>query len=142
MEQSLLLQAILFPFLAVLTYYDLKYKKIPVVLLLIMGIVGIVYTIIIEDYDNFLRYMGIFMGLIFLSLSFVSHEAIGKGDALVFVILGWFLGIYETIFLLFVAFSLSAAVSVVLLVCRKGNFMTSFPFLPFLYLAFGGVCLL
>lgn len=142
MGQSLFLQSILLLFLAVLTYYDLKYKKIPAWLLLLMAVTGMIYVIKIGDYKNLSRYMGILVGLVFFALALLSHEAIGKGDALLFLILGWFLGMYQTIFLLFVAFFLSAVFAGFLLLIKKGNFKTSLPFLPFLYIAFGGICLL
>lgn len=142
MNQSLFLQSILLPFLALLTYFDIKYKKIPSRLLFLLFVIGILYVIKIEDYHNPCRYIGVFAGLVFLFLSLLSHEAIGRGDTILFMILGWFLGVYYTLFLLFVAFSLCAVVSLVLLLCKRGNFKTSLPFLPFLYLAFGGVCIL
>lgn len=142
MEVTFILQSILLSFLAVLTFYDLKYKKIPVWLLLLMAIAGIIYAIKIGDCGSISRYMGSCVGLLFLGFSFLSHEAIGRGDAFLFVILGWFLGIYFLIFLLFVAFTLSAVFSMFLLLIKKGNYKTSIPFLPFLYIAFGGICIL
>ena len=142
METSFILQLIVLLFLAVFTFYDLKYKRIPAWLLLLMAITGIIYVIRIGDYWNVSRYMGSSVGLLFLGFSILSHEAIGKGDALLFLILGWFLGMYLLIFLLFVAFTFSAIFSMVLLFMKKGNYKTSIPFLPFLYIAFGGICLL
>ena len=142
METSFILQLILLSFLAVFTFYDLKYKKIPMWLLLLMAITGIIYVIKIGDYWSISRYMGSSIGLLFLGFSFLSHEAIGKGDGFLFVILGWFLGMYQLIFLLFVAFTFSAIFSMVLLLMKKGNYKTSIPFMPFLYIAFGGICLL
>ena len=142
MEQSIILQSILLVFLAIFTLYDLKYKKIPVWLLLLMAIIGIIYVIKIGDYDNLSRYTGSSVGLLFLGFSFLSHEAIGKGDALLFIILGWFLGMYQIIFLLFVAFMFSGVFAMFLLLIKKGNYKTSIPFMPFLYIAFGGICLL
>lgn len=141
-EQSLLLQSILLPFLAVFTYFDLRFKKIPTACFVLFAFTGIAYVIRTGDYANVSRYMGVLAGLVFLCLSILSKEAIGKGDALLFMILGWFLGIYQTMFLLFAAFSLCALASVLLLVLGKGNFKTTIPFLPFLYVALGGVCLL
>ena len=107
-----------------------------------MAIIGIIYVIKIGDYDNLSRYTGSSVGLLFLGFSFLSHEAIGKGDALLFIILGWFLGMYQIIFLLFVAFMFSGVFAMFLLLIKKGNYKTSIPFMPFLYIAFGGICLL
>ena len=63
-----------------------------------MAIAGIIYAIKIGDCGSISRYMGSCVGLLFLGFSFLSHEAIGRGDAFLFVILGWFLGIYFLIF--------------------------------------------
>lgn len=141
-ESSQILKSILLSFLAAFTFYDLKYKKIPAWLLLFMAITGIFYVIMMGDCRNISRYMGASTGLLFFVFSFLTHEAIGKGDALLFVILGWYLGVYQLILVLFVAFTFSSIFSVVLLFMKKGNYKTSFPFVPFLYIAFGGICLL
>ncbi|MBO6015187.1 MAG: prepilin peptidase [Lachnospiraceae bacterium] len=141
MQELGLRTAILFS-LAVLTYPDIKYKKIPVLALGILAVAAFCYTTAVGDLANPLRFSGASIGLLFCAISFLSRQAIGMGDAVIALILGWCLGIYEQMILLFAAFCLMSVFSVILLICRRAGPKTGIPFLPFLYLAYGGMCLL
>ncbi|MBR1692941.1 MAG: prepilin peptidase [Lachnospiraceae bacterium] len=126
--------------LSVCTYTDLKYRKIPGFLLALLTAGGILYVILLKDYGNPMRYMGVSVGLVFCLLSLLSRQAVGMGDTVLFAILGWYLGLGQVLLLLFGAFCMAAVFSALLLVSRKGTFKTRLPFVPFLYVAFAGMC--
>ena len=139
---QLLANTVVLTVLAILTYFDIKYRKIPAIWLGLLAAAEGAEWIVTGDYANPVRYLGILAGLVFCALSVLSRQAVGLGDALLFTILGGYLGIYQLLLLLFGAFCATAAFSVGLLACRKGNLKTILPFLPFLYIAFGGMCLI
>lgn len=78
------------------------------------------------------------MGAVFLLLSRITGEAFGYGDSILILVMGSFLGIRNMIYILTAAFTLAAAVSIVLLASRKFNRKSSFPFVPFLAAAYIG----
>jgi len=136
------MKTIILGFLSVFTYLDVKYKKIPAALLALFAVCGVIFVILTKDCTNPLRYLGLFAGMVFCGVSFLCRQAVGMGDALLFTVLGWYLGIYNALLLLFLAFCGTAVYSAVLLVSGKAALKTSFPFLPFLYIAYGGMCFL
>lgn len=140
--QQFTIHAVMLCLLAILTYTDIKYRKLPWIWLGLTGASVMIDMVLSGQYRDPARYLGILIGLSFCVLSVLSGQAIGLGDALLFTILGGFLGIYELLFLLFISFGMTAVFSTVLLLLKKGNLKSDIPFLPFLYLAFGGMFLM
>lgn len=142
MTEEILLKAVVLTFLAIGTYFDLRFKKIPFYLILAFITAGVIYVVWVGDYMNFMRYMGVLTGVCFCVISILSRQAVGMGDALMFLVLGWCLGFYQLLLLLFFSFCLSAVCSLILLAMKRVDKKTEIPFLPFLYLVFGGMCYL
>lgn len=83
------------------------------------------YRIIIEVFESFM--LG---GLIYL-LSIVSKEAIGKGDALYFIINGLYLSFIENILLFILGIFVSTIISIIIYIKNKGRVHnTMIPFIP------------
>lgn len=142
MLQEFILKTVILGFLAVLSYFDLRYKKLPLTVILLFLLAGILYVIYLGDGQNLFRYLGVLSGMVFVAVSVLSRQAIGMGDALIFTILGLLLGIYVNLTLLFCAFLLSFVCFVFLLFTGKITLKSEIPFVPFLFLAYGGICCL
>lgn len=80
-------------------------------------------------------FFGLLVGGLLFAGSLLSGEKIGRGDAIVFGILGVLLGPFETLLLLMVSLSFSAVYSVCLLVKKKAKKGDAIAFLPFVFLA-------
>lgn len=140
--QELIIQTVLLLFLAAGAYMDFRTKKVSGRFLLAFFIACVVCVIYMKDYDNPWRYIGFLAGIIFCVLSYLSRQAIGLGDAVIFAILGFALGIYDMLLVLFFAFCLTAVIGIVLLIFKRIGRKTQIPFLPFLFVAYACVCLI
>ena len=78
------------------------------------------------------------VGIVFLLASRVTGESFGYGDSILIMIMGGFLGFWDILSLLTAAFLLAAVFSVIMLVRKKFNRKTAFPFVPFLMIAYTG----
>lgn len=126
--------------LAVLTgfaIYDIKTKTIPVVAVAIIAASVLLYRLCM-GIGMLELVIGLIPGIVLLVLAFATRESIGTGDGLVLCILGLFCGWQKCLAMFAMALVLSAALSIILLVCRKVGRKTELPFLPSL---FGGYLL-
>lgn len=71
-------------------------------------------------------------GFCLTAFGLASRGAIGIGDGLTLLVLGFFLPVGQIVFLSAAAFLLSAIFSAGLLIFKRGRGRTAFPFLPFL----------
>ena len=78
------------------------------------------------------RLFGILTGLLFLGLSFITKEAVGKGDAVMIMLTGAALGFSATAAVLCIGFLLLSLISLVLVVVKKYGRKERIPFFPFL----------
>lgn len=97
------------------------------------------------DSEFFLyRMAGMLPGVILLLLAYFSREAIGSGDAVLFLVLGLMLGLWEGLLLLATSLALAAFAGILLWI-RKRSGKLAFPFVPFVLLAYvlmlGGLCI-
>lgn len=133
-------QGICFIYLLVLSFIDIKSRKIPVWTLIIGMMLSIIFQYMAGNTDHILIILGAMTGVVFIITSKMTKEKFGYGDSILILILGIFLGFWNIMYLLFIAFFVSAVYSVILLsVFRKGK-KESFPFIPFLTIGYlGGV---
>lgn len=126
------LDIVVFLGLGILAIIDVKKKKIPVwfvvvfsiIILLIRFVEGMVWL----DFIG-----GFFLGVLVLILAICSRENIGIGDGLVFCALGIGYCLEDMIGMIGVSFFLAAIWSIGLLILKKANKKTEFPFLPCLF---------
>ena len=78
------------------------------------------------------RAFGILTGLLFLGVSFLTKEAVGRGDAWMIVLTGAALGFSTTAAVLCLSFLLLSLVSLVLVVVKNPGRKARIPFFPFL----------
>ena len=79
---------------------------------------------------------GVTIGLMLIGAAFVSHQKVGYGDGLVFVVCGLYLGFWENFSLLFLSLVLCALGGLVLMVFGKIRKGQALPFIPFVMGAF------
>lgn len=118
--------------LVIVTIQDIKWKKIRVGIVLIVGIclcVCIPFSSMLSIID---RMLGLSLGLGVVLLSKATGGKIGVGDGLVLGVTGIGLGFWSNLELFAIALSMAAVFSIGLLVLRRANRKKAIPFMPFL----------
>lgn len=140
-ENSRLLCRILFIiYMTVLSVIDIKWKKLPLLLLLSGTVFPVAEIIRGTELPLIVLAAGGTVGILFLAVSKVTGEAFGYGDSLLILVMGSFVGFWKILYLLLGAFSTAAVFSVFMLIRTRFNRKSSFPFVPFLTAAYiGGV---
>ena len=120
-------------FLAVCTYWDIRRRTLPVVLLREGTLLSVLYVVCSGREYWYLHLAGAGVGLFFLLVSKITKEAIGYGDSVAIMILGGYLGFWKVVGVLAAAFFTSGVCSVIL--AFRGRVKTM-PFFPFLTLGY------
>lgn len=121
--------------LAVLAIIDIKRKKIPVWLVGIFSIVVLLIRLI--EGIVWIEFIGgILVGVGVLVLAIGTREKIGIGDGLVLCTLGIGYYLEEMIGILGISFFLAAIWAIGLLILKRGNKKTEFPFLPCVFVGY------
>lgn len=115
--------------LGVCSLEDIKTRRIKTVAVLFFGILGILCHLIAGSISIWSILGGMAVGGIIFMVASLSDEKIGKGDGLLLVVTGIYLGFWGNIVLLWGASLLAGAVGLVLLVMGKRQ--ASIPFIPF-----------
>ena len=124
-------------FLGIISIIDISTKKIPVILLIIMGIAGGVY-IISCDKSVINTVISIMPGGILLMMAFFTKEQIGYGDAVVVTLmLGLFVSVDIVCSSLVMGLTIAGIVSVVYIVIKRADRKKQIAFTPFLLLGYG-----
>lgn len=128
-----------FLFLSGCALIDLRTRKLPVWILVLASGVVVVFRICHWEKHTFLWLGGIAVGAVFLLVSKLTDEALGYGDSWMIMLLGIYLGLWDVLLLLSMAFLLSGMMALVFLIRNKWSKKVSFPFVPFLALSYMGV---
>lgn len=122
-------------FLLISTVQDIKYKALaPLICTLWSGIVLILILISRESLLN--SGFGLIPGIIVMLCAFFSRQAIGYGDGVAILIIGFALGIERGFYITVIAFAVAAIVGLFLLLFKRAARKTELPFIPFLAFAF------
>lgn len=121
-----------FGILLLFSYIDICTRKVPVKLLIASNVAAFAYHLIIREIDVFVLLGGIGIGIIFLFISRVTGENLGYGDSWGILILGIYLGAWELLEVLFIAFFLLAVFAIILLTVSRMSRRAALPFFPFL----------
>lgn len=127
---------LLFIFLLISTYLDVKIKKINIYLCILWGVLGTVINLMLVNKGIRFYLFGLAIGILILIFSFCTKEAIGKGDAAVFIVIGTYAGLTRTFVIFIISLILVLLIGSSLLLLKKVNKKTRLPFLPFILLAF------
>ena len=116
-------------YLMVLSFQDIKQKKVSLWLLLAAMIGGVCYVIVQQ---RGWRILGdVLPGILLCMMTFLAPKALGIGDGIVGVIYGLFYGWRRTCICLMLAFGLTVIVGVILCIGKSGK-RIQIPFIPFL----------
>lgn len=138
-DQSWLICRVIFAgYLGVLTVMDIRNKRLNLLFLLSGFLLMTAGFFCKREIHPLLLATGAGVGIVFLLASRVTGESFGYGDSILIMIMGGFLGFWDILSLLTAAFLLAAVFSVIMLVWKKFNRKTAFPFVPFLMIAYTG----
>ena len=131
-------QAIIAVYLFILSIIDIRWKRVRVRNLLILLVISTLLQLLCGR-NSFLEVIaGGICGGVFLLLSKGTKEAFGYGDSILILSLGILFGGWNLLWILFVAFLLSSVYGGIMILRKKYTRKSSFPFFPFLTLAYLG----
>ncbi len=114
---------------------DIKEKKIDIWWCIAFMIIGMVIELMGQrEILNICA--GMLPGIFVYVTGILTGGSIGKGDALVMIAAGIFMGIISSIILFICSLFFVAAAALFLLLLKKGNMKTRIPFVPFLTVTF------
>lgn len=134
----LICQTVFAGYMIVLAVMDIRWKKLSLMILL-SGTVPLAAGFLCDrEIHIILLAAGAAVGVIFLIISRVTEDSFGYGDSILIMIMGGFLGFWNILSLLTVAFSMAALFSIFMLIRKRFHRKSAFPFVPFLTAAYIG----
>lgn len=118
--------------LAICSVLDLWKKQIPMIVVLFFGLTGVWYQIGYGKLPLWDVISGVMVGVVLYAISMVSGERIGKGDAMMLMSSGLYLGFWKNVTLLWMGSAMAGVLCLVLYLCRKKAKNATVPFAPFL----------
>lgn len=125
--------------LGICTFEDIKKRKIHIFFILLCGILGICFHLFFGRLSIFNVLGGLSVGGVLFLLSLATREKIGKGDALLLMVTGIYLGFWDNLFLLWLATVLASVVGVACVLVQKKGRSYELPFVPFVFIALLGL---
>ncbi len=115
---------------------DIRKKTVPVIPMMIWGMVGVILHLCYGriGYERMLS--GLIPGIVAYVLSIATHEKIGKGDAVLLIITGIYMGFWGNLFMLWIGMIMAALAGVFAMVIFKKDRDRQMPFVPFLFAGF------
>lgn len=124
--------------LAVQAVFDIKWKKIPIIVTGIGAVSGGV-ILFFKEVSAIEVLLALLPGLCCLLYSKVSRQALGYGDAFLLCIMGLFFSMEDMMLLILAAFGMGGIMALALLLCFRKQRKYEIPFVPFLLAAYGVV---
>lgn len=123
--------------LGVICVFDIKKKKIPVYMLIILAAVGITSNFTMGEFNIEKRIIAMLPGIIMIMVSMVTKQQIGYGDGLLILIMGLYINIDDILSIVLSAFLVSSVFAIILMTVfkKKKNFEMAFS--PFLLIGYG-----
>ena len=126
----------LFGALTLLSIEDIKEHAISIVWVIIFGIIGMLFHVINGRLSIWNILGGMSIGAVVYVISIISHEVIGKGDALLIGMTGIFLGFWGNIVLIWTGSLFAAAAGIAAVAVFKKSKSYRIPFVPFVLLGY------
>ena len=126
--QWLMMAAVLIP----CTIKDIHTKRINGYICLAGILAAIAMRERVLKEDNLSILVDALPGVLLYVVAFLTKEKIGKGDAIALIFVGLVSGVTEVLSSLFIALTVAAVLSGVLLLLKKAGKDTRIPFIPFL----------
>lgn len=123
--------------LGVICVFDIKRKKIPVYMLIILAAAGIISNFTVGEFDIEKRIIAMLPGMIVLIVSMITKQQIGYGDGMIILIMGLYIDIDDILSIVLSSFLLSSIAAIILMTVfkKKKNFEMAFS--PFLLIGYG-----
>lgn len=123
--------------LGVICVFDLKRKKIPVYMLIVLAAAGIISNFTVGEFDIEKRIIAMLPGMILLIVSMITKQQIGYGDGMIILIMGLYIDIDDILSIVLSSFLLSSIAAIILMTVfkKKKNFEMAFS--PFLLIGYG-----
>lgn len=122
--------------LIIVSAIDIKYRKIPVEILMAMNVGAVIFQCLCHREEVVLIAGGVAAGIVFLAISKMTEEGVGYGDSLGILGLGIYLGLWKLFEILASAFFLLALCAIVVLASKRMSRKIALPFYPFLTAAY------
>ena len=130
------LKGLLFIFLAFLSVWDIRYKKIPVLFPFFCGVLFLLLRVFCKmEFWEFLFVAGTCF-FFFLLAGKITRGQIGSGDAFVFWMTGAELGFIKSLWLIYLSFFFAFLAAVFFFFVKKRGRRYEIPFVPFIFLAY------
>ena len=123
--------------LGVICVFDIKRKKIPVYMLIILAAAGIISNFTVGEFDIEKRIIAMLPGMILLIVSMITKQQIGYGYGMIILIMGLYIDIDDILSIVLSSFLLSSIAAIILMTVfkKKKNFEMAFS--PFLLIGYG-----
>jgi len=122
-------------FLAISSVIDIWKKKVYLIPTAAAGLIGIVVQIVNHPLSWKVCIGGIVIGCCFMLAAKVTRESIGYGDGAAVMVIGVWMGVFQTVEILLMALTMAAIFSIALLLFRRVGRKYAIPFIPFLFAA-------
>lgn len=122
-------------FLAGSLIQDVRCKRISYIWLL-ANLPVAVFISLYESMDFLSLLLGLIPGTLLLFISFLSRERVGRGDALIVLVVGVYLGVSSCFFVLILGLLLSAVFGTIFVLARHMSMKRDIIFTPFLCAAY------
>ncbi|MCI7088039.1 MAG: hypothetical protein MR954_09535 [Lachnobacterium sp.] len=119
--------------LGIMSVEDIRKKGIKRLWLIGLGIVGLIFTIADAEVLCVSFLLRFVPGVVFVLLAWATREQIGMGDALLILVMGWYLNTIELVDVCLLAFFIAGLVALVLLVVIKKSKKFELPMVPFIF---------
>ena len=125
---------ILLGMLGIYAIEDFRRKTLSVQYLSIFALAGVILHLYLKDLSAMQMSFGILSGVAVLGLSLVTNESIGKGDGILLIVTGIFLGGVDNFELLCISVFYAAIFSLIMLLVGVYKRNQEIAFVPFLFL--------
>ncbi|WP_306793760.1 prepilin peptidase [Agathobacter rectalis] len=122
--------------LGIISIIDFSTKKIPVVVLIVMGIVGIASSFYAQQ-STISVAVALIPGIVLMAAAFLTREQIGYGDAAVVTLMGLFVTADIVCSTMVMGFTIAGIISVILIASGRAGRKMQIAFTPFLLLGYG-----
>lgn len=115
---------------------DIKTKQVRLAEIIGFGALGLLFNAIYQPHSLLSIFGGVMIGCLIYIYSIVSNEKIGKGDGLIVMVAGLYLGFSETVMLLWISSTLAAVVGTIMVKKHGARMDIELPFVPFLLMGY------
>ena len=122
--------------LGIISIIDFSTKKIPVVVLVVMGIVGIASSFYAKQSIISVA-VALIPGIVLMAAAFLTGEQIGYGDAAVVTLMGLFVTADIVCSTMVMGLTIAGTISVILIASGRAGRKKQITFTPFLLLGYG-----